>query len=321
MKQAPARWQIAAAFSAQGLIIRTILRASSSFFLAIIPADRQDYADVFDKNQQWEAGRALIRVLFLGDIVGHSGRMMLRNQLAAIRREREIDCVIANGENAAGGAGLTAEIANSLREWGVDGITLGDHVWDQRQFDVQIDDLKHVCRPANLPPGCPGKEYLIVNAGSLRLGVVTFLGRTLMKIHADCPFRTADTILAEIIPQCDSVLVEIHAETTAEKIAFGWYMDGRATAVVGTHTHVATADERFLPRGTAYITDVGMTGPHHSVIGRDVEPVIARFVDGMPRKFNVATEDVQINGVLMEINPKTRAAEKFERIQVRQDPQ
>lgn len=262
----------------------------------------------------------MIRVLFLGDIVGHPGRLMLRDQLAAIRRERAVDCVVANAENAAGGAGLTAEIAHSLREWGVDAITLGDHVWDQRQFDTQIDGLHHVCRPANLPPGSPGKAYLIVDAGKLRLGIVTFLGRTLMKLHADCPFRTADEILAEIIPQCDVLLVEIHAETTAEKISFGWYMDGRATAVVGTHTHVATADERFLPRGTAYITDVGMTGPHHSVIGRELEPVIARFIDSMPRKFNIASGDVQINGVLLEIDPETRTAVKFERINIRQDP-
>lgn len=263
----------------------------------------------------------MTRILFLGDIVGHPGRTMLRDQLAAIRRERAIDCVVANAENAAGGAGLTAEIAHCLREWGVDAITLGDHVWDQRQFDVQIDDLPHVCRPANLPPGSPGKAYLIVNAGKLRLGVVTFLGRTLMKLHADCPFRSADQILAEIIPQCDVVLAEIHAETTAEKVAFGWYLDGRVTAVVGSHTHVATADERLLPRGTAYITDVGMTGPHHSVIGREVEPVIARFLDSLPRKYTVATDDVQLNGVLLEVDPATRAAVRFERINIRQEPE
>lgn len=256
------------------------------------------------------------RILFIGDIVGSPARLFIRDHLPGIRRERGIDCVVANAENAAGGAGLTTEIAHDLLQWGVDAITLGDHVWDQRRFDREIDQLAAVCRPANLPPGVPGKPWLIVEVAGMKIAVVTVLGRTLMKLMADCPFRGIDAALGQLSPLCDAVLVEFHAETTAEKIAMGWYLDGRALAVLGTHTHVVTADECILPAGTAYITDVGMTGPHASVLGREIAPVIARFLDGLPRRFHVAESDVRLNAVVLDIDAGSKQVVRIERLAV-----
>jgi len=247
------------------------------------------------------------RILFLGDIVGRPGRQILHQRLKEIRQTRQVDLIIANAENAAAGAGITGKLAREILDTGVDAITLGDHVWDQRGFGDEIGSLERVCRPANLDSTCPGRTHLIVSGGGFRLGVFTVLGREFMKVKAGCPFRAAEKLAEELRPQVDALLVEIHAETTSEKIAMGWMMDGVATAVVGTHTHTPTADARVLPRGTAFITDVGMTGPYHSVLGREVEPVLQRFLDGMPRKFTVAQEDVWMRGVLVDIDERGRA--------------
>lgn len=262
-----------------------------------------------------------MRILFIGDIVGQCGRDFVRKQVPTLRESLELDFVIANGENAAGGSGITANIANDLVAAGVDAITLGDHVWDQRGFSTQIDSLEKVCRPANLPIDNPGRAWLIVeNAKGQRLGVFTVLGRTFMKTLADCPFRTADALLAELAPQCDAVLAEIHAETTSEKVAMGWYLDGRAAMIIGTHTHIPTADATILPRGSAYQTDVGMSGPYRSILGREIEPIIGRFLDGMPRRWPVATEDIRLCGTLVEIDPQTGAAILCEPFTLRQEP-
>mgnify|MGYP003110413013 FL=1 len=247
------------------------------------------------------------RILFLGDIVGRPGRKILQQRLQEIRQTRQIDRVIANGENAAAGAGITGKMAREILDYGVDAITLGDHVWDQRGFPAEIGGLDKVCRPANLDASCPGRPHLIINGGSFRLGVFTVLGREFMKIKSSCPFREAERLVEKLRPEVDALLVEIHAETTSEKIAMAWMLDGLATAVVGTHTHTATADARILPRGTAAITDVGMTGPYRSVLGREVEPVLQRFIDGMPRKFTVAQEDVWMRGVIIDFDSTGKA--------------
>lgn len=254
------------------------------------------------------------RILFLGDIVGRAGREAVRERIGTIRKETGADLVIANGENAAGGAGITGEIARQLHEAGVDGITLGDHCWDQRGFDKAIDELPFVCRPVNLLPGCPGAPLLILTHGDFRLAVLTVLGQQLIKIPTRPGFPMMEDLLEDLRGKADAIFVEMHAETTSEKVAMGWYLDGRVAAVIGTHTHMPTADLRRLPRGTAYLSDAGMCGPYDSVLGREVAPVLGRFLDGMPRRFTVAEDNVQLWGVRIDIEPGKRgcvAAESF----------
>ncbi len=241
-------------------------------------------------------------------------------RLGELRREESIDLVVANAENAAGGAGLTTAIAHELLACGIDALTLGDHIWDQRGFPSEIGELARVCRPYNLAPQCPGRTHTVIEKGGFRLGVVTVLGRQFMdKIHADCPFRAADAKLRELRDQTDAVLLEVHAEATSEKIALGYYVDGRAAAVLGTHTHVPTADPCILARGTAYITDVGMTGPYHGVLGREMQPVIARFLDGMPRKFPVADMDARLCGCIVGIDRDSGLALEMRSVCLRQE--
>lgn len=259
----------------------------------------------------------MLKLLFIGDIVGRPGRDILAAKLPRVRRDHAIDFVIANGENAAAGAGITGTLAKSILESGVDAITLGDHVWDQRGWETEITQIEHVCRPANLPKACPGWDHLIIEARGFRVGVFTVLGRTYMNLKADCPFLTADRLIDQLKAQCDAIIVEIHAEATSEKQALGWHLDGRVTAVLGTHTHVPTADACVLPKGTAFICDVGMTGPYASVLGREVKPVVDRFIDGMPRRFDVATQDVRMSSVLIDISPTMARAEKIELLTVR----
>jgi metallophosphoesterase (TIGR00282 family) len=250
-----------------------------------------------------------MKIAFLGDIVGRPGRNFVMEQLRPLRRDHGLDFIVANGENAAGGSGINTRIATSLRNSGVDGITLGDHVWDEKGFTREIGKLNWLCRPANLPSVNPGKTSLLIEMNGLKLGVVTVLGRQFMKTHADCPFHTARKYVEDLKAQgAQAVILEIHAETTSEKIAMGWYMDGLCSLVVGTHTHVPTADHQVLPRGTAYITDVGMCGPYKSVLGRDIEPVLGRFLDGVPRRFSVATEDVAIRGCIIETDDSSGLA-------------
>lgn len=259
----------------------------------------------------------MLKLLFIGDIVGRPGREIVADRLPRVRSEHAIDFVIANGENAAAGAGITGSIAKSILESGVDAITLGDHVWDQRGWENEIAQTDKVCRPANLPSACPGWDHVIIEARGFRVAVFTVLGRTFMNVKADCPFLTADRLIAQLRPQADAIIVEIHAEATSEKQALGWHLDGRVTAVLGTHTHVPTADAAILPKGTAFICDVGMTGPYASVLGREIKPVVERFLDGMPRRFDVATEDVRLSGALVEIGASSANAQKIELLTVR----
>lgn len=248
-----------------------------------------------------------MRLLFIGDIVGRPGREIVGALVPGLRGELGIDFVVANGENAAAGAGINGRIADTLHEAGVDGITLGDHVWDQKGFETEIVDLKHVCRPANLPDGNPGRDHLILERNGFRLLVFTVLGRSYMGLKGDCPFLCSDRLLRRHAGHFDGALVEIHAEATSEKQALGWHLAGRATAVLGTHTHVATADTAILRGHTAFQCDVGMTGPHESVLGREIEPVLGRFLDGLPRRFEVATGDVRLSATLVEFGTDGRA--------------
>lgn len=253
----------------------------------------------------------MARILFLGDIVGRAGRTAVARHLPEIREVHGIDLVVVNGENAAGGSGITPVIAGELHDAGVNAITLGDHCWDQRGFEKEIAELPFVSRPLNLLPGSPGADHLVVEAAGLRLAVVTLLGQQLMKISSEPCFPRIVPFLEAIRDRCDAVLVEMHAETTSEKVAMGWYLDGRVAAVAGTHTHIPTADARILPRGTGYITDTGMCGPYDSVLGRDIAPIIGRFLDGLPRKFTVAEENVALCGVTFEVEPGKRGCRAF----------
>ncbi len=259
----------------------------------------------------------MLKLLFIGDIVGRPGREIVADRVRRLRSEHNIDFVIANGENAAAGSGITGAIAKSILDSGVDAITLGDHVWDQRGWENEIAEIDKVCRPANLPRSCPGWDHLIIESRGFRVAVFTVLGRTFMNMKADCPFETADRMIEQLKAQADAIIVEIHAEATSEKQALGWHLDGRATAVLGTHTHVPTADATILPNGTAFICDVGMTGPYASVLGREVKPVIAKFLDGMPRRWDVAAGDVRLSGALIEISASRANAKKIELLTVK----
>lgn len=257
-----------------------------------------------------------MKLFFIGDIVGKPGREIVGALMPAFRAERGIDFVVANAENAAAGAGINATIARSLLEAGVDAITLGDHVWDQKGFEAEIGAFDRVCRPANLPASNPGRDHLVVEKNGFRLLVATVLGRSFMGLKAECPFLGADALLQRLAGRYDGAFVEIHAEATSEKQALGWHLAGRATAVLGTHTHVATADAAILRGHTAFQCDVGMTGPHESVLGREITPVVGRFLDGMPRRFEVATADNRLSGTLVEFDPQGKAT-RVEWLQLR----
>lgn len=261
-------------------------------------------------------GRVL-KLLFIGDIVGRPGRDIVMERVPRLRQELGLDFVIANAENVAAGAGITGKLAKSILESGVDAITLGDHVWDQRGWETEIVEMDRVCRPANLPKSNPGWDHVIIEKRGFRVAVFTVLGRTFMGMKADCPFLCADRMIEQLKAQADAILVEIHAEATSEKIALGWHLDGRVTAVLGTHTHVPTADARVLPKGTAFMCDVGMTGPYEGVLGREVAPVVSKFIDGMPRRFEVAEGDVRLSGAVVEISASTTRAKKIELLTVR----
>ncbi|HWA08001.1 MAG TPA: TIGR00282 family metallophosphoesterase [Opitutaceae bacterium] len=259
----------------------------------------------------------MLKLLFIGDIVGRPGRDIVAERLPRLRTELGLDFVVANAENAAAGAGINGALAKSILGSGVDAITLGDHVWDQRGWEGEIGEIEGVCRPANLPASNPGWDHLIIEARGFRVAVFTVLGRQYMGLKAECPFLCADRMIAQLRGQADAIIVEMHAEATSEKQALGWHLDGRVTAVLGTHTHVPTADATVLPGGTAFICDVGMTGPYASVLGREVKPVVAKFLDGMPRRFEVAEGDVRLSGVCIDINPSNTRAEKIELVTVR----
>jgi hypothetical protein len=261
-----------------------------------------------------------VNIFFAGDIVGRPGRRAVETLYPRLKEEYSIDLFIANGENAAGGSGITSDIVCQLHSFGVDVITMGDHVWKQKDILGIIDQDFRLLRPANFPPGTPGLGGTIVEVGRWRVGVINVLGRVLMfRLPLDCPFRAAERELEKIRKETNIIIVDVHAEATSEKQAFGYFLDGRVSAVIGTHTHVQTADETILERGTAYITDCGMTGPFRSILGREIEPVLKSFVTRMPFYFRVAREDVRMTGVVLKIDEETGKARQIKRVQFRSD--
>lgn len=252
----------------------------------------------------------------VGDVVGRTGRYFFMEQTPELKQARKIDLVVVNGENAAHGKGLTPNVYDELIRGGADVVTSGNHIWDNSNVLKIIDTEPFLLRPANYPEDAPGKGFCIIPVGKKKVGVVNMSGRTFMS-PMDCPFRLGDKILNFLKKNCDVILIDFHAEATSEKIAFANYVDGRATAVVGTHTHVQTADEQILPKGTAYITDLGMVGAANSILGMAIEPVIARFTTGRPSKFEVAEGAAIYCAVLIETNDKTNKVVKIERIQIK----
>ncbi len=248
--------------------------------------------------------------------MGRPGRRILADRLKTLVKEREIDCVIANAENAAGGSGLTPQIYNKLLKYGADIITLGDHTYRKREIIQTLETQDNIARPANLSEHAAGRGFAVYRTGKGPVvAAVSLIGRIFMK-PADCPYSAADKILPQLQQKADIIIVDFHAEATSEKIAMGYYLDGKVSCVFGTHTHVTTADEKILPKGTAYITDVGMTGPHNSVLGRGIESVLKSFRTRMPVPFEIATGDVKLNAIMVTIDSNTKKAEYIERIRV-----
>jgi len=258
-----------------------------------------------------------MKILFIGDIVGRPGRKAVSKLLPCLSDDHgPFDFVIVNAENSAGGKGLTRPIVDGLLRLGVDAITTGNHVWGQREIFNFIDDVPNLVRPANFPAGAPGHGWIVVsNAVGAKLGVVNIAGQVYME-NFNNPFHTLNEILTEIREQTPCIFLDFHAEATAEKIAMGWHADGRVSAVVGTHTHVQTADERILPQGTAYITDVGMTGPHDSVIGTKTDMVLHRFLTMLPIRHEVAKGDIILCAVIIELDEQTGKACSIQRIRL-----
>ena len=258
-----------------------------------------------------------MKILMIGDVVGNPGRNILKRELKRFKAEKGAVAAIVNAENCAAGSGITAALAKEILEDGADAITLGDHMWGQKEFAGQIGGLERLVRPANYASECPGKVWTLVTLPTIRFAVVNVQGRVFMN-PVDCPFKTMDRVLAEI-PKDVPVFVDFHAEATSEKITMGYYLDGRVTAVVGTHTHVQTSDALVLPKGTAYLTDLGMTGPYVSSIGRDLKPVTRKFVTGMPSRFEVAEGPCVLEGALIEFDPATKKATNVETVRIREE--
>jgi len=257
-----------------------------------------------------------LNVLCIGDIVGRPGRGIVADKLKSLVGKLSIDCVIANAENAAGGSGLTPQIYTKLLRYGVNLITLGDHTYRKREIIKTLETADNIARPANLSEFAAGRGFGIYKTSKgPTVGVVSLIGRLFMK-PADCPYNAADKILPQLQQQADIIIIDFHAEATSEKIAMGYHLDGRVSCVFGTHTHVVTADEKILPKGTAYITDVGMTGSHDSVIGRGAENVLKAFRTRMPVPFEIATGDVKMSAILVTIDSISKQAERIERIRI-----
>ena len=255
-----------------------------------------------------------MKILLIGDIVGRPGRVIVEREVIRLREERGIDLVVANCENAAGGSGITPSVAEELFRAGVDVLTSGNHVWKKREAFELLKLDPRIIRPANYPDGAPGTGSTIIETLSKRkVGILNVMGRVFME-PLDCPFRAAERELARLALVTPVIIVDMHAEATSEKVAMGWFLDGKVSCVFGTHTHIPTADERILPNGTGFITDVGMTGPYDSVIGRRVDQILERFLTSLPHKSEVADGNVQLRGLLVEVNPTTGKALSVERI-------
>ena len=256
----------------------------------------------------------MTRLLFIGDIVGRPGRELIRRGLASLVAHHRIDLVIANVENAAAGFGITPDLADDLFSYGIHVMTGGNHTWDKREILPYFSHQPRLLRPANLPPGAPGRGRYVARAtNGVPVAVINLMGRVFMT-PIDDPFRLALDEIAAVRDEARLIFVDFHAEATSEKVAMGWHLDGRVAAVVGTHTHVQTADDRVLPQGTAYITDVGMTGPHDSVIGVDRSAILQRFLTALPQRFDTATENPRLNAVIVDADEASGRAASIERV-------
>lgn len=256
-----------------------------------------------------------MKILFIGDVVGEPGRQALNQIIPKLKKREGVEFVIANGENVAGGSGITPALADTVFSYGVDVMTSGDHIWKRREIVDKLDTDRRIVRPANYPRGVPGSGSTVVTAeNDTNVGVVNLVGRVFMQ-PVECPFRVAREEIEKIKSKATIIIVDMHAEATSEKIALGWYLDGMVSAIIGTHTHVQTADEKILPKGTAFISDAGMTGPFDSVIGRNKEAVLSRFITQMPSKFETADGDIQLHGVIVDVDEKTGKAESIKRVQ------
>lgn len=254
-----------------------------------------------------------INILCIGDVVGRPGRRIIADHLSAIVKEHDIGCVIVNAENAAGGSGLTPQIYDKMLKYGVHLITLGDHAYRKRGIIEVLEQQQNIAAPANFSEHSAGRGYALYETQKgLTIGVISLVGRLFMK-PSDCPYAAADKLVSKLQHQVDLLVVDFHAEASSEKIAMGYHLDGRVCCCFGTHTHVATADERILPNGTAYISDLGMTGAHDSVLGRKKEAVLKSFRTQMPVPFEIATDDVQINGIIVTVDSHTKRAEQVKR--------
>ena len=258
---------------------------------------------------------SLITILFVSDICGKPGRQATAHLIKPLREQHNVDYVIANVENAAGGFGITPEMSQKIASYGVDMQTSGNHIWDRVDILSYMEDKPRLLRPANYPHGVPGTGVYVDAVGEHKIGVLNLMGRVYMN-NIDCPFRVGAREVDYLRQVTPIIFVDFHAEATSEKQAMFHYLDGRVSAVIGTHTHVQTVDEQISPRGTAYLTDAGMTGPHHSIIGMDIGPSLGRFLTGMPKRFSTATDDVRLSGVLLRIDPANGQAESIERLMV-----
>lgn len=260
-----------------------------------------------------------MKILFLGDVVGSPGRKMVQEYLPKLKEKYHPNLTIINGENAAAGKGITKKIYKQFLEWGANVITMGNHTWNKKEIFEFIDDAKNMIRPANFPEGTPGKGMTFVNINGIEVAIINMQGRTFLPALDD-PFRKMDQLIAEAKKRTNLIFLDFHAETTSEKQAMAWYLDGQVSAVVGTHTHTQTADERILPSGTAYITDVGMTGPYDAILGVNRESVIKRFLTHLPVRFEVDEKGRnQLNGVIITIDTKSGQASSIERILINDD--
>jgi len=259
-----------------------------------------------------------VRILFLGDIVGKPGLQLVRSAVPKLRQDRRLDAVIANAENVSNGSGCLPTAYRLLREAGVDLVTLGDHVYKKAEIISVLKDDAAICRPANFPLQSPGREFAVAAlANGATIGAACILGRTFMR-PANCPFEAADRVVAAMQSQTKIIVIDIHAEATADKYLMAHHLKGKVTAVLGTHTHVPTADEQVLPGGTAFICDAGMCGPHDSVLGRRVERVLSHALTGIPTPFDVADGDVRLNGVIVDCDPDTGQASRIERVMIQE---
>jgi metallophosphoesterase (TIGR00282 family) len=257
-----------------------------------------------------------MKVLFIGDIVGTVGRAAVKGLLPALRDRYKLDFIVANGENAAGGFGITEKVASEIFGYGVHVLTSGNHIWDKKESVPYIAKENRIIRPVNYPPGVPGYGSVVMTlSDGIKLGVVNISGRVFMS-SIDCPFRVGKEEIERLHKETKCIIVDFHAEATSEKIAFGYFIDGKVSAVVGTHTHVQTADEKILPGGTSYITDVGMTGPEVSVIGIEKDQIIERFLLQMPRKFETARGNAILSAVVIEIDHRSGRSAAIQRLQL-----